>query len=95
MATQCNVCEGTGWINLRQLTDFQTEAFYQCDGELEEERALIDALHRDGIADDVAVCGCCGDGDTHYDVPGQHYNSGDPPGKKGPYAYNGGYCECH
>lgn len=43
---------------------------------------------------DVSLCDCCGDGDTWHGVPGEHYNSGDPWGDDGPYAYNGGCCEC-
>jgi hypothetical protein len=41
------------------------------------------------------VCDCCGDGEGWYGEPGQHYTSDDPVGHNGPYAYNGGLCECH
>lgn len=44
---------------------------------------------------EVEVCDCCGDGEKHYGTPGEHYDDADPPGLLGPYAYNGGYCECH
>jgi hypothetical protein len=45
---------------------------------------------------DVTVCDCCGDGETSwYGTPGEHYNNEDPQGREGPYAYNGGLCECH
>jgi hypothetical protein len=44
---------------------------------------------------DVSVCDCCGDGEDWYGVPGEHYNNEDLPGHNGPYAYNGGLCECH
>lgn len=35
------------------------------------------------------------DGDGWYGEPGEHYGPDDPDGKDGPYAYNGGLCECH
>lgn len=43
---------------------------------------------------------CCGTGDIDqedpwYGAPGEHYGPHDPMGKDGPYAYNGGVCECH
>jgi hypothetical protein len=44
---------------------------------------------------EVVVCDCCGDGQGWYGDPGYHYSSQDPLGKDGPYAYNGGLCECH
>ena len=44
---------------------------------------------------DTAVCDCCGDGEGWYGIPGEHYNSDDPPGEDGLYRYNGGLCECH
>ena len=45
---------------------------------------------------DVQVCDCCGDGNNKwYGEPGSHYSDDDPAGNDGPYAYNGGFCECH
>jgi hypothetical protein len=44
---------------------------------------------------DVTVCDCCGDGEEWYGVHGEHYGPEDPPGPDGPYAYNGGLCECN
>lgn len=44
---------------------------------------------------DVEVCDCCGTGEDWYGVPGHHYGLDDPAGANGPYAYNGGLCECH
>lgn len=44
---------------------------------------------------DVQVCDCCGDGEGHYGIPGEHYNPEDPMGEKGPYASNGGLAQCH
>ena len=50
------------------------------------------AQHKDT---DAQVCDCCGNGEEWYGEPGEHYNSYDPAGHNGPYAYNGGLCECH
>ena len=44
---------------------------------------------------DISVCDCCGDGESWYGEPGEHYNETDPRGPAGPYAYNGGLCECN
>jgi len=44
---------------------------------------------------EVQVCDCCGDGAYWYGIPGEHYGSDDPPGPGGPYAGNGGLCQCH
>ncbi|MFA5898016.1 MAG: hypothetical protein WC829_02765 [Hyphomicrobium sp.] len=44
---------------------------------------------------DAQVCDCCGNGESWHGVLGEHYNAEDPRGKHGPYAYNGGLCECH
>lgn len=44
---------------------------------------------------DIQVCDCCGDGESWYGVPGEHYNREDPRGPGGPYSYNGGLCECN
>ena len=40
------------------------------------------------------LCDCCGNGKEWYGIPGEHYNNTDPPGKSGPYCYNGGLSEC-
>lgn len=47
------------------------------------------------IASDASVCDCCGDGVEWYGEPGEHYNVDDPRGTQGPYADNGGLCQCH
>jgi len=44
---------------------------------------------------DVTVCDCCGDGEEWHGEPGRHYGADDPRGPNGPYAYNGGLCECN
>lgn len=49
----------------------------------------------DELNHDVQVCDCCGDGESWYGTPGEHYGPDDPPGPGGPYDYNGGLCECH
>jgi hypothetical protein len=46
-------------------------------------------------ANDIEVCDCCGDGEGWYGTPGEHYNQEDPRGPQGPYASNGGLCQCH
>lgn len=84
----CNVCKGTGFKNLWQIPD----------GELKSDD-LIESVPKwialQTVPHDVCVCDCCGDGDTWYGIPGQHYGRDDPPGNDGCYAYNGGLCECH
>jgi len=44
---------------------------------------------------DVCICDCCGDTEGWYGIPGEHYGPMDPRGPSGPYAYNGGLCECN
>jgi hypothetical protein len=80
--TICTRCDGTGFINY-------------------DERCLLDDIDEiltwlEQCDDtDMGVCDCCGDGEVWYGEPGCHYTANDPPGKNGPYAYNGGLCECH
>lgn len=87
MALNCTRCEGSGFLNLHQIPEGDIADF----GNLEAVLAWI-SDHDDH---DVSVCDCCGDGDEWYGVPGEHYNSDDPPGHRGPYASNGGLCRCH
>jgi len=75
----CTRCQGTGWLNIEQVPD----------GEPVAEWAHANTGH------DVQVCDCCGDGEDWYGQPGEHYGPDDPRGLDGPYAYNGGLCECH
>lgn len=82
----CTKCQGTGFLNHEQLPD----------GLLEQDAESVKkwiAEHPD--ATDAQVCDCCGDGEGWYGEPGEHYTAYDPPGHKGPYAYNGGLCKCH
>lgn len=89
MATTCTRCQGTGFLNIHQVPDDVSHQFE----ETGNHQLIIDWASEN--ESDVGFCDCCGDGDGWYDVAGEHYNSEDPPGKDGPYAYNGGLCECH
>jgi hypothetical protein len=81
----CTRCDGTGFLNIGQLPDsidgYDTDAVLKWIGE--------NADH------DIQICDCCGDGSGWYGTPGEHYGPEDPPGSNGPYAYNGGLCECN
>jgi hypothetical protein len=83
----CNVCQGTGFENSDQIPE---EILAQG-----VEEALKWQVAAQG-GTDASVCHCCGNGeDAWHGEPGQHYSAQDPVGKRGPYAYNGGLCECH
>ena len=84
MTTICTRCDGTGFLNAEQLPDGLRELGTE---------AVRNWIHSN--ESDVQVCDCCGDGDGWYGEPGEHYGPGDPPGREGPYSYNGGLCECH
>lgn len=88
MAITCTRCQGIGFLNIDEKTlDWITnhsdilEAF-------SEWKKLNPGT-------DACICDCCGNGETWYGEPGSHYTSEDPAGPHGPYAYNGGLCECH
>ena len=85
MATTCTRCENSGFLNLHQIED---------PIDLTSEDAILQWITANPDSD-VQVCDCCGDGEGWYGVPGEHYNSDDPPGPNGPYACNGGLCQCH
>ena len=85
MSTPCTRCSGTGFLNIDQ-SDGATDG-------MDTDR--ITAWAEANQPNDITVCDCCGDGDNWYGTPGEHYNSSDLPGRDGPYAYNGGVCECH
>ena len=89
MATTCTRCEGTGMLNADQIPPSE---FDQIIGDPE---FLLKWIKDHPDYPDVRVCDCCGDGETWYGVPGEHYNEEDPIGFDGPYGYNGGLCECH
>lgn len=86
MPTNCTRCEGTGFLNTHQLVDNALNLG------LESVLTWI----RSTAHHDVQVCDCCGNGDdAWYGEPGWHYGPEDPRGPSGPYAYNGGLCECN
>lgn len=90
MSLTCTRCQGSGFLNINQVDDETLKRF----DETGDHQIVIDwAQEHDDH--DVGFCDCCGDGDGWYDVAGEHYNSEDPAGKDGPYAYNGGLCKCH
>jgi len=81
----CTRCQGTGFLNIQQVPE-------EIDRELS--RAGILKWMRTTEDHDVTVCDCCGDGNDWYGEAGKHYTDDDPAGRYGPYAYNGGLCEC-
>jgi len=91
MSTTCTRCENSGFLNLHQVPDADIVAAEASDDFCK----VILAWMSTNSDHDVAVCDCCGDGENWYGIPGEHYNNEDPPGPDGPYAYNGGLCECH
>lgn len=81
----CTRCNGTGFLNSGFVPD-----------ELWEQGCVaVQKWMKEQPETDVAICDCCGDGEGWYGEPGEHYGTSDPRGHKGPYAYNGGLCECH
>ena len=84
----CNRCKGTGFLNA------DLSSFYM-DGHSDTASAVLKWIV-ENIDRDVSPCDCCGDGyGRWYGTPGEHYGPEDPQGPNGPYAYNGGLCECH
>ena len=75
----CSKCDGTGFLGLGEPVG-------------RPGNRLVDILKSSPGA---RICDCCGDGETWYGIAGQHYGPEDPMGAHGPYAYNGGLCECH
>lgn len=94
MSQRCNPCGGTGFVNTEQLDELAPN-WREVD-----HLALFIVICCFDTPHDIAPCSCCGTGDVDedypwYGVPGEHYNEDDPAGPEGPYAYNGGLCECH
>lgn len=83
--TTCTRCENSGFLNIHQLPD-------EIDG---YDIEAVQAWMKENESHDVCICDCCGDGEGWYGEPGQHYGNDDPRGYNGPYAYNGGLCECN
>lgn len=89
--TTCTRCENTGFLNLHQIPNAEMIELEKSD---DFEHAVLQWIKNNG-EHDVQVCDCCGDGEQWYGTPGEHYNNEDPRGYEGPYAYNGGLCECN
>lgn len=81
----CTRCGGTGFLNLEQCPLVLEDVGH----ELILEWIIANTEH------DVQVCDCCGNGESWYGEPGNHYGPDDLSGPAGPYAYNGGLSECH
>ena len=90
MPVTCTRCDNTGFLNIDQVDDQGTLLQFDEYGD----HSCIKEWIGDNPDSDVQVCDCCGDGEDWYGVPGEHYNDDDPEGLNGPYAYNGGLCEC-
>ncbi len=107
MSINCTRCNGTGFLNVEQIPSDVFNAGHESVLEwLSEKKSSAERLggcscHINPPCSfcvdqtDVSVCDCCGDGEGWYGEPGRHYSSEDPKGPSGPYAYNGGLCECH
>lgn len=91
MSQVCTRCGGSGFLNIEQVIkdDWELVAL-----SLPGDASILKWI-KTHDNHDVQVCDCCGDGIEWHGVPGEHYNEDDPPGPWGPYAYNGGLCECH
>ena len=90
MPLNCTRCSGTGFLNIEQV-DGETLKIFEESG---NEQIILNwiVITPDH---DVQVCDCCGNGEVWYGMRGEHYNHDDPRGQYGPYAYNGGLCECN
>lgn len=86
----CTRCGGSGFLNIEQVDDATLKRFDET-----VDHAVILTWIAENSDHDVSICDCCGDTEGWYGVPGEHYNTTDQPGPSGPYAYNGGLCECH
>jgi len=86
MSLPCTRCKSSGFLNIEQIPEETLS--------LLNEKGIIKWID-ENFDHDVQVCDCCGDGETWHGVQGEHYNSDDPRGNRGPYAYNGGLCECN
>ena len=89
--TTCTRCESSGFLNLHQIGDLYQE-WSETANNLQE---TVLRWIRENEDHDVSICDCCGDTEGWYGEPGWHYGNDDPIGDSGPYAYNGGLCECH
>ena len=97
MSITCNHCQGTGFLNIDQYTEITGNDFCELKDPANDVLIWLSKIPKNDKDwdHDVQVCDCCGDGEGWYGEPGEHYNSDDLPGNNGPYAYNGGLCECN
>ena len=93
MSQVCTRCDGTGFLNAHQIPD-GIVAKSLSPGSKKWTDVILKWIETNNDHD-VLVCDCCGNGKEWHGEPGQHYEHGDSPGEFGPYAYNGGLCECH
>ena len=91
MSITCTRCDGTGFLN----NDAGPANPMTNEGIPKMDCIELQQWAKDNPESDFQICDCCGDGEEWHGVPGEHYNNEDPPGRRGPYAYNGGLCECH
>lgn len=88
----CTRCEGTGFLN----NDAGPNNNMTSEGIPELDACQLLEWKKAHPESDFQVCDCCGNGeDAWYGEHGEHYTFQDPVGEYGPYAYNGGLCECH
>ncbi|WP_438029113.1 hypothetical protein [Sorangium sp. So ce233] len=85
----CGPCAGTGFVNLEQAP---ADVVARAEASGEFKWAILEWL-RKSSGHDVAVCGCCGDGDSDWHGEAGEHDEADF-GPDGPYAYNGGLPEC-
>lgn len=83
--TTCTRCESSGFLNIEQVPEQIADEGFEA----------VEKWVKENSDHDVVICDCCGDSEGWYGEPGSHYGNDDPPGHHGPYAYNGGLCECH
>jgi len=90
MSSPCTRCGGSGFLNTDQIDDRVCRRF----DETGDHQVILNWIEAEKNHE-VSVCDCCGNGEYWHGIPGEHYNNEDPAGYNGPYAYNGGLCECH
>lgn len=93
VSVTCTRCQNSGFLNINQLIESDWE-IAALDDRYESAEPILDWMKQHPESD-LCVCDCCGNGEDWYGVRGEHYNDDDPKGANGPYAYNGGLCECH
>ena len=91
MSQTCTRCDVTGFLNVDQVPEDVLEKA-ESSGYFHED--ILEWINANE-GHDVQACDCCGNGEDWYGEPGWHYGADDPVGDYGPYAYNGGLCECH